>query len=196
MLIILSQTGDFLIHPRLIAQRAIGTNDDAYMTTPTPGLTNGAAWDGIVADTQFSHDRGFYETAFSLAITSPTPGATIRYTTDSTIPSLTNGLTYSGPIAIDSATIPDGHRGVVTIRAAAFKSGFAATNVDTQSYVFLDKVIRQNGGGLPDFTNWGGSPDWTMDQTIVNAVRREPNQERHAGDSHDVADDQLERVFW
>ena len=165
-----SQTGDFLIHPKLTAQRATGSNVDSYMVTSTPGMANGAGWDGVVGDTVFSHDRGFYDAAFALTISSPSAGATIRYTTDGTAPTLTNGITYSGPIAMNPASIPSGQRGVITIRAAAFLAGFVSTNVDTQSYVFLDKVLQQNGSGLPTSTTWGSPPDWAMDPAVVSAV--------------------------
>ncbi|MDZ4659455.1 MAG: CotH kinase family protein [Bythopirellula sp.] len=165
-----TQTGDFLIHPKLTAQLASGAIFTYYMVSPTPGMANGVGLNGVVEDTAFSHDRGFYDTAFNLEITSSTPGATIRYTTDGSIPTLTNGLTYSSPIMLDPAAIPVGNRGVVTVRAAAFKAGFASTNVDTQSYVFLDKVLQQNGTGLPAFTTWGSPPDWAMDPAIVSAV--------------------------
>lgn len=176
---------DFLVQPVLTATRATSTIDNSFMVAPTPGDDNGVGVLGFVADTKFSHDRGFYDAAFNLAISTLTPGATIRYTTDGSAPTLTNGITYSGPIAIDPATIPNGHRGVVTIRAAAFKSGFASTNVDTQSYVFLEKVIFQDGSGLPASGPWGHNKDgdstngyqldhddkdWAMDPDIRNSV--------------------------
>jgi hypothetical protein len=176
---------DFLVQPVLTATRATSTVDDSFMVAPTPGDDNGIGVLGFVADTQFSHDRGFYDAAFNLAISTLTPGATIRYTTDGSIPTLSNGITYSGPISVDPATIPNGNRGVVTIRAAAFLNGFASTNVDTQSYVFLDKVIFQDGSGLPGSGPWGynkdgdstsgyqldhGDKDWAMDPDIRNSV--------------------------
>jgi hypothetical protein len=176
---------DFLIQPVLTATRATSSVTDAFMVAPTPGDDNGLGVLGFVADTQFSHDRGFYDAAFDLAISTLTPGATIRYTTDGSVPTLTNGTTYTGPISINPDTIPDGHRGVVTIRAAAFKDGFSSTNVDTQSYVFLHKVIFQDGSGLPTSGPWGynkdgdstsgyqldhGDKDWAMDPDIRNSV--------------------------
>src|SRR6185369_7509261 len=54
-----------------------------YFTTPTPAGNNPASSiSGIVADTKFSKDRGFYTNGFSLSITCATPGVTIRYTRD------------------------------------------------------------------------------------------------------------------
>ena len=55
------------------------------------------------------------------------------------------------------------------VRAAAFKSGYTPTNVDTQSYIKLSSVIQQNGANLPPYTNWGhAGPDWEMDPEVVN----------------------------
>lgn len=177
---------DFLIQPFLTADRAIGTTQVGFMAAPSPGRENGISTLGFVEDTQFSHDRGFYDSAFNLEITTPTAGATIRYTTDGSVPTLTNGNTYSGSIAINPANIANGERGVVMIRAAAFKAGYTPTNVDTQSYVFLDKVIRQNGLNLPATATWGTDGpdadsangfqldadefDWEMDSDIVGGL--------------------------
>jgi hypothetical protein len=43
----------------------------------TPGADNGATVLGLVADTKFNYDRGFYQTAFSLEITANTTDANI-----------------------------------------------------------------------------------------------------------------------
>ena len=107
--------------------KAVGLTN-RYFTTPTPGAFNGESFDGFVADTKFSHDRGFYETNFSVAITSDTIGATIRYTTNGSAPTATNGLIYTAPIPIAATT---------TLRAAAFKTGLLSSDVDTHTYIFL-----------------------------------------------------------
>ena len=72
-----------------------GRNRD-YMAAPTPGDDNGVGTLGFVDDTQFSVDRGFYTTPQSVAITTRHARATIRYTTDGSVPTLTNGTTYTG----------------------------------------------------------------------------------------------------
>ena len=73
-----------------------------YFSTPTPGAANNQSSFAKVADTTFDHDHGFYNAPFDLVIESDTPGATIRYTLDDSTPTATNGLIYSGPIAISS----------------------------------------------------------------------------------------------
>jgi len=166
-----SDSGDFLVHAELTAERASGPLANSFMVTPTPGLDNGAGYLGVIEDTLFSHDRGFYEAPFPLSITTAEPDTTIRYTTNGTIPTLSNGTTYTGAITIDPATLSYADAGVVTVRAAAFKTGFYSTNVDTQSYVFLDAVVDQDGSGVPTSSDWGhAGADWDIDTAIVNAV--------------------------
>ncbi len=150
---------DFLILPELLGIDAVLLTEN-FFTTPTPGAANVPGTLGFVADTNFSVDRGFFETAFPLSITTDTAGAQIRYTLDGTVPTATTGLVYSGPITISNTAM---------VRAAAFKSGFTPTNVDTQSYIKLSSVIQQNGANLPPYTSWGhAGPDWEMDPDVVN----------------------------
>lgn len=167
-------SGDFLVHAELTAERANGAEAFTYMVDPTPGAANGAGYLGVIADTIFSHDRGFYSSPFDLTISTVEPGATIRYTTDGTRPTLTNGQTYSGPININPATLSHTGAGVVMVRAAAFKSGYYATNVDTQSYVFLDHVLGQDSSGVPSHNSWGhNGADWAISSSIVSSVGAE-----------------------
>ncbi|MDG2122550.1 MAG: lamin tail domain-containing protein, partial [Verrucomicrobiales bacterium] len=125
-----------------------------YMLTPTPGAANNNASGtlGFVADTKFDHDRGFYDAPFNLAITSTTPDATIRYTTDGSWPSESNGNVYSSPLTISSTT---------TLKAVATKPGFLPTNTDTHTYIFVDDVVAQTSAstrtdfGFPN--RWGSN---------------------------------------
>ena len=135
-----------------------------YFQTPTAGANNGSSSiAGIVADTQFSQTRGFQTEAFSLVITSATPGVTIRYTLNGIEPTATTGSIYSGPIQITNTTV---------IRAAAFKTGSLPSDVDCQTYLFLDDVIRQSpasasAAGWP--TSWSPNvTDYGMDPDVVN----------------------------
>jgi hypothetical protein len=113
---------------------------NGYFQTPTPGEANNDFVLGFVKDTTFSHKRGFYDEVFQLEVTTATPGATIRYTTDGSTPGLTSPQVAapdpeSPPVlslSIDQTTI---------VRAYAEKPGFENTNIDTQTYLFLDGVI-------------------------------------------------------
>src|SRR5688572_4310034 len=107
---------------------------ERYFTTPTPGAANVGGHTGVVSDTVISVDRGFFDAPFSLSIATLTPGATIRYTLDGTRPTPTTGAVYGGPFTIQRSTV---------VRAAAFKAGLVPSDVDTQTYLFLDDVVRQ-----------------------------------------------------
>ena len=131
----------------------------------TPGWINGAPSSlGTVADTNFSVDRGFFTSPFTLEITTETPGATIRYTTDGSTPDESNGLTYTAPITISSTTV---------VRARAVLSGWEPTDVDTQTYLFPADVIRQSANGSapngwPSASGTTQVLDFGMDPEIVN----------------------------
>jgi hypothetical protein len=106
-----------------------------YFDVPTPGGPNGAGLLGVVEDTQFSVDRGFYDDPIQVEITSDTPGAAIYYTTDGTAPTPSTGTLYSGALTIDHTTV---------LRAIATKDDYLSTNVDTQTYLFLDDIVSQS----------------------------------------------------
>ena len=118
-------------------------SDDAtaLFRTPSPRTANHNPIAGVVGDTRFSVDRGFFTQAFEVEITTETEGARIIYTTDGWPPSEGSLFTgpirhiYEGPITIDQTTV---------LRAAAFKEGFAPSNIDTQTYLFVEDVIRQD----------------------------------------------------
>src|SRR5262249_33189422 len=88
-----TQLSDFLMYPMLTATR-VGSPVVGYQATPTPGAANFIASLGFVEDTKFSVDRGFYNSPFTVQITTDTVGAQIRYTLDSSEPTSTTGLVY------------------------------------------------------------------------------------------------------
>jgi hypothetical protein len=166
----------FLILPRLSA----GSNQlrPQYLTTATPGQPNISGIINLVADTKFSVDHGFYDEPFEVEITCETSAATIYYTTDGTAPSETHGYEYAGPIAIRNTTC---------LRAMAYRPGWRSSNVDTQTYIFLNDVIRQDhqaaiNAGLPD--RWGNSSaDYSMDRDIIGTFNShgQPNGDDNYG---------------
>jgi len=84
----------------------------------------------LVEDPSFGVAPGVYIVQQSLEITSPTPGVTIYYTTNGTVPS-ESSILYTGPILIDSS---------VTIRAIAKKSGWSDSSVITGMYTITGTV--------------------------------------------------------
>ncbi len=145
-----------------------GGGQPVFFQSTTPGSINSAsAFPGVVKDTNFMTDRGFYTDTFQLVITSDTPGATIRYTLDGTPPTPTSGTVYTGPITISTTS---------TVRALATFSDWLPTNVDTHTYIFIEDVVQQptDPPGWP--SDWGFdsqvgqnvASDYEMDPRVVN----------------------------
>lgn len=155
-----SNSSDFLLLPELSATERSGEGSFGYFLDPTPGEPNGdAPLVGFVKDTKFSADRGYYSEPFQVVISSETPGTTIIYTTDGSEPAEGNGTVYSGPLTISTTT---------TLRAIATKANHQPTNVDAQTYLFVEDIVQQTQpAGYP--STWGGvRADYEMDPEIVN----------------------------
>jgi hypothetical protein len=164
-----SSTSDptFLMLPELVS----GTVDASSLPVlfsgenVTPGWVNGPPSSlGPVAALNFSVIRGIYSAPFQLQISSATPGATIRYTTNGSTPSPTRGTVYTGPLSISSTTV---------LRAMAYKEDYDPTPVSTHTYLFPDDVIVQSPTGQPP-PGWPATSgtsqvlNYGMDPNIVN----------------------------
>jgi hypothetical protein len=151
---------DFFILPELEGI-ATGTPVERYFTPLTPGANNGPGYLGLVADTKFSVDRGFYDTPFTVAITSATATASIYWTTNGSRPSPTNGTLYTGPVSIPGTRL---------LRAAAFLTNHVPTEPDTHTYLFLSEVLQQSNTqqGYPTVWQANYPADYGMDPFIVN----------------------------
>jgi hypothetical protein len=155
---------DLLMAARLKAS-SIPALAERYFPNPTLGHSNSAAYLGVVADTKFSVDRGFYNAPFVLHLTNATPGAAIRFTLDGSPPSPVAGLLYTGPLPINKTT---------TLRAASFKPGYQPSDIDTHTYIFIEDVLRQNastasarrfpppGAMVGRLRKWTRSLAWTI----------------------------------
>lgn len=158
---------DFLLGVTLDSVSASGMVP-RYFSPPTPGAANNQGFPGLVADTTFSVDRGFYHEPVTTAISCATPGAVIRYTLDGSAPTATSGTVYTAPVSISRTT---------SLKAAAFVPGFIPSSVDTQTYVFPEQAVTQAAAqpGWP--TTWGTDSEagtvpanYGMDQRVVNGT--------------------------
>ena len=130
----------------------------------------------------YSPAAGTYGSAQSVTISTTTSGATVRYTTDGTMPTETNGTVYSNAVTI-SAT--------VTLQAIAYESGLADSTVAAGIYVIStsgsiivqDSFTGANGtsliGRAPDVINLpggtyivsGSTATWGVPQIQGNAAQ-------------------------
>jgi gliding motility-associated-like protein len=88
-----------------------GVNWKLFLT-PTPGAANSGGINFYTATPVFSLASGFYSGSQSVTITCPNGAATIRYTTDGSVPTAASTL-YTGPVNITATTV---------LRAKAFSS--------------------------------------------------------------------------
>ena len=152
----------YLISP--VLEASVSGPADVYFLQPTPGEPNAVEYaERVVRDTEFSVDRGYYDGTIDVAVTTPTPGAIIRYTLDGSAPSASHGELYTAPLTIETTTV---------LRAVAVRNRALPSDVDTQTYLFLEGengVLRQPSRppGYPSV--WAGVPsDFEMDPEIVN----------------------------
>lgn len=118
----------------------------------------------------FSKKHGFYQAPFKVGITSPHSEATIYYTTNGSEPTEKSGKLYTDSISITTTTV---------LRARAIKSPNLRSNVTSQTFLFIDDIIKQsnNPPGYP--STWGpytgiqgtAIADYEMDQEIVQDAR-------------------------
>ncbi len=85
---------------------------------------------GTVAAPALLPPPGTYTGAQEIQIFSSTPGATIRYTTDGTIPTRTVGQVYTGPVSLGTPS---------TVQAIAYRDGLADSAPVSGFYNLLDR---------------------------------------------------------
>lgn len=135
-------------------------NDPAWysMRQPSPGLPNTA---GLASDVYFSRLSGVFTSNFSLELSTESPTATIRYTTDGSIPTAASTL-YTGPITINNSQAR-------RIRALTFDPPLVKGHVISHYYIPIASDIQSFSSNLPiviidsfgtDIDNNGGAGCW------------------------------------
>jgi uncharacterized repeat protein (TIGR03803 family) len=129
-----------------------GSDGNLYGTTVNGGILNqGAVFQLIISSTAapvFSPAAGSYNSPQSVTITAKMGGVTIRYTTDGSTPTETNGTLYSGPVSISSTT---------TLKAIAYETGFTDSAVTSGTYTInlpVSAPPASGGGGGGAFDAW------------------------------------------
>ncbi len=127
-----------------------------------------------VAEIRFSANSGFYNTPFTVTITSPDPSARITYTLDGSNPQNSlNSFTVNSPTSVlidpENSTGRPLTPGVV-IRASFARQGSPLSFPALRTYLFTDKVRTQvwPGGSWPSWMVNNQQIDLEMDGKVVN----------------------------
>ena len=114
------------------ARTTDGGEEWSFTARPTPGESNTTSTfaNERLATPIVSEDACLFTSPFTFNVEIP-EGATLRYTTDGTTPTLTNGETSTnGQFSVSSTT---------TYRFALFQEGMLPSQVVTRSYIYRDK---------------------------------------------------------
>jgi len=135
-------------YPKQFPNYSFGLTGDGqwrYFQTPSPGQSNfGDEFVGKADAPNFSQKGGFYDSALAVTLSSMTPGATIRYTTDGSEPTLENGSDYTLPLSLSPINSRRGH----VIRARSFRDGFIASNIKTNTFLINQDPRVRTGPAL------------------------------------------------
>ncbi len=116
-----------------------------FLREATPDAPNAGPWFAGRTDTpDFSIAGGFHAGPVTLALSTKTAGAAIRYTTDGTEPTADTGELYSGPLTLAAIN----NRTGTVVRARAFKDGLTPSNTRTHTYLIDQHVNLQQNPAL------------------------------------------------
>ncbi len=158
-------SNDLLVLPELLVGYAPGGLTEGFLASPTPGRAQGMVFAGAAVEPSASVGRGFFSAPIAVQLTSPTVGATIRFTTNGAEPDGVSGLIYSGSIPVTTTMV---------LRARTFKPGLLPSETMTQTYVFPAAVKQQPIAPAGAAATWGtlaGQPvaaDYAMNPAVVN----------------------------
>jgi hypothetical protein len=105
-----------------------------YFGTPTPGAANGiSSIVGVVDPVHANVSRGHFNAPFTLVLSCPTAGVTLRYTTNGSEPTA-NSAVFPASLTVSGTTL---------LRAAGFKTNYLPSKTLTHSYLFnLPAALR------------------------------------------------------
>lgn len=170
---------DFLLNAELWgANSAPGR----YFVSPTPLERNGPGAAGLTSEIGFAPGRGFFDKPVAVTLSCPTPGATIHYTLDGSLPTLAHGVAVRPPDrdALPSVTLT--LTNTTAVRAFAEREDFEPSPTRTHTYIFAAQVEKQPAKppGYP--STWGvygaygptpGQPvpaDYEMDSRVTKTT--------------------------
>ncbi|MFT5290569.1 MAG: hypothetical protein ACI82F_002644 [Planctomycetota bacterium] len=147
--------------PAQVSNQSYGFLDSGgpagFLDPPTPGAPNGNLYAGLEAVVA-SPPRSVRQAPFDLTLSSASPGVSIYYSLDGTVPNASTGILYTGPIPVSETQV---------LRAVAQAPGFQATAPETFSHLFVQSVRNQDDAwavsrGFPAEWIEDDGSDWTL----------------------------------
>jgi len=132
---------------------------------PTPGKENAQVVQGVMSEVEFSRDSCLFESSFLVTLSCEDVGASIRFTTDSSLPTETTGHVYKHPLEIDKTMV---------IRAIATAPQQRSASAVTRTYLSLNQLVHQSHApkGFPKL--WSETiADYEMDRRITEPYEDE-----------------------
>ena len=120
----------------------------------------------------YSQAAGTFGVNFPLTLTSPTPGAALIFTTDGTVPSLSHGQPFTGPVELTRTTM---------VRAACVLAG-QVSGIASAGFIKLSPALLAKTSPLPILVveNFGAGtiPDkgWTTGHQTGAGLKQKPRQ--------------------
>lgn len=110
-----------------------------YFVLPTPGKPNAAFGPGFAPPVEFSQSSRTYQGTLTLSLSTTNAGATIRYTTDGSLPG-PGSLPYTAPLQFTTT---------VQVRAQALVDGLLAGPVRSETFIPLSTAVATFTSDLP-----------------------------------------------
>ncbi|MDO9510790.1 MAG: chitobiase/beta-hexosaminidase C-terminal domain-containing protein [Bacteroidales bacterium] len=134
-------------------------------------FASGSAFGSTVSKPSFNPDGGNFTSAVAVTISTSTAGATIRYTTNGSNPSQTNGTIYTGPVTLDATC---------TLKAIAYLVGWTDSDIKYKDFIFevMKPTFNPDGGSFllpPIVTIATTTPGATIRYTLNNSTPSQTN---------------------
>ena len=156
-------SSDFVIMPELVGFDAGELNRDEmlYFPQPTPGSANLPGVSGITLPPEVTPASGVITGNTQMVISSESPTADIRYTTNGSPPTSTS-TRYSGPVTISSSS---------RIRTRVFEPDGSVSPTVSRSYIMLASNVRNFRSTIPvvviDSFGGGGVPSGSFEEAFM-----------------------------
>jgi hypothetical protein len=149
-----------------VFENALDGDSSTYFNAATPsdayvGLDLGTAETQVAAPAVSPEFASLTQTSVQVTMTTATSGAVVRYTTDGSWPSRTNGTIYASPVTFTKASTPGG-RGKLSLKIIAYKDGLfdsvVTSGVYKLDYTGIDRTSFHLGNSLTDTINGHFAP--------------------------------------